>query len=225
MIREIEKVLGILALILAPLFGTPYAPEVHLEPGASDATESTAPSNFPNENISYIPNGAAVDVLGEDGEISESCSLTIVSQGSALTAGHCGLTGQKVTYNGRVIGEITSNYLVEGKGVDIATVTFNKTASGLPDPLRAGYEPEVGDRVVMRSESSGERLGEFKVATSIERRIKTEVGRFPATVWPVEMRAARGDSGAPVFRECYVVGMVQGGNLENISVLTLPPSM
>ena len=225
MIRELEKVLGVLALILAPLFGHPYAPQEHLEPGTPNIAENAEASTIPGDGIVHIPNGAAVDVLEVDGEIFQSCSLTIVSQHKALTAGHCGLVGQLITYNGEFIGEITSNLLVEGEGVDIAVVKFNQIATGISEPWRAGYEPQVGDQISMRSESSGERVGVFKNAVSIERKVRTPVGRFPAKVWPVEMRAARGDSGAPIFHDGYVVGMVQGGNLEDISVLTLPSEM
>lgn len=175
-----------------------------------------ASAEQPNDMQNTASNGQKISITNPDGT-KQLCTLTVVTDSTALTAGHCGSSGAIVESSGKQIGVISENFLTSGKGIDSAKIHLNKDVHSIPKPVNYNYSPSIGDKLFMVSDFSGMTSG-IITDPSLKKHFTT--AHEVASTWASDISADRGDSGAPVFHQGAIIGLIQGGDLDTITLIS-----
>lgn len=160
-----------------------------------------------------------------DGETVNKCSVTFLNDDTAITAGHCGPEGAEVRDGDDVVGKITDNYLVDGKGVDLAVISLEKEYE-TPDAVEACVDkPAPTTAVTMDGAFSGEQSGAI-VSEPVKKDAEAFGQSYPAEYVLTNNSSKPGDSGAPVYAESgCLAGILNGGNGEYSALTFLPEDL
>lgn len=160
-----------------------------------------------------------IEIIEDDGK-RHRCAITILEPKFVLTAGHCGESRSLVEINGISIGIIEDNYLYSGQGLDMAEISLAESITAAPLEADVSYRPTSGDELFLVSELSGRVTGTANHPDLFTRNIRTPEGAYPAVTWIAHLAGQRGDSGAPILHDGKVVGLVEGGDLKERTLVT-----
>ncbi|WP_257161830.1 S1 family peptidase [Corynebacterium cystitidis] len=187
---------------------------------------SSVPGPAPNTELPFVETGDVITIATANPEVPPlPCGITVLSGKRAVTAGHCGAKGAAVSKEGIEIGVISDNLLTSGKGYDIAVIEIAEGVTTLTAEVSYDFLPEVADRVLQVGGVSKSTTG--KVIDPVLRNRDVPLydgGTYPATVWTAKLEGEPGDSGAPVYMDGVVIGIVEGGNLEKKTIVSPIPA-
>lgn len=152
-----------------------------------------------------------------------TCTLTVISTSYALTAGHCGQEGKRVSAYGVDIGEITFNGLQRGTGYDFAKIQLKPGVSTAPQAADFSYSPRKGD-VISRSNYWSDPI----TGSVSDPALRSVTAAFDDTtyrvrVWTAALESYEGNSGSPIYYRGKVVAILKGGPIGNYQVTTVTP--
>lgn len=194
-------------------------------------TNSTASTITPQETpyIDHPPadsaqsgprysSGDDIQVWWPNGSID--CSVSYISMTTGLTAGHCGEEGAEVFSHGNKIGTISTNYLLNGLGLDIAEIALLPSVGDQIRPLQVEEHPQ--ESVVFANDHEGQKKSGELISEqySCQRFLLNGQPVF-AYVQSSSLRLSPGESGAPIYSSSgRLVALGQGGNGANVSTVT-----
>lgn len=167
----------------------------------------------------------AITVAGDEETVT--CSITPLSEDTALTAGHCGKEGDEVRggkdADGERIGTIEKNYLTDGANKDAALVKLDPdhriAVEDLPECIS---RPNVTDEITVDGGFTRGADGKI-VSEQVGNGADAFMKSFPATYMLTDAEAEHGDSGAPIHsQDGCLAGLLTAGN-GAYSALTLLP--
>lgn len=168
------------------------------------------PNTNPPQRNTILHSGAKITLHHPNGE-ETLCTLTVINETHAITAGHCAQLGDLVYAHTRTeekipIGTVTNDSLLnhqhpEPGSLDTATITLNTTTIGNPHPLRA-ETPNIGDPVTLHGQRTQGSQGRV-VST-------TETYNHTVPVFRTDALVRGGDSGGPAYdHDGNLIGTIQ----------------
>lgn len=149
-----------------------------------------------------------------------TCTAAFIRESYLLTAGHCGEEGAEVIFKGKVLGLIKRNLLVDNSGLDIAFIMLSRPLALPSVSIDCHWDGNVGDELVVMSPTLGAVTAIVESGEMLPQR--ATIGPLSSNVGVFDVRAALrpGDSGAPVYYNDRLVGLVHGGDLRSLSLVT-----
>lgn len=166
--------------------------------------------NNPPQLHAFIHSGAKITLHHPNGKES-TCTLTVINETRAITAGHCGQYGDLVyahtKTNERIpIGTITQDSLVYYDhpllgSLDTATIALNPNIIGNPTSINL-TTPQKGNPVTIHGQRTQGSQG--RVTSTLELQQRT------LPVFKTDALVRGGDSGGPVYdKDGNLIGTVQ----------------
>lgn len=187
--------------------------------GATASSISTAQQkDF--DPLSYIESGDEVQVGPPRGAVT--CSVTIISQQRALTAGHCGESADEVYSKGRRIGSIGENYLWSNQGIDVSEILLDPPVDYV---LRADKisdkSIEIPSAIFAKTFLGGRIDGVVNDKNLYCEAFSINGREYQARTLKAQMTSKPGDSGAPVYNPAgELVALIEGGNGKGDTTIT-----
>lgn len=183
----------------------------------NEASFRTPPFD-PAQSTYLLSSGDEIQVMWPNGPIT--CSVAYISNATGLTAGHCGAEGAEVYSHGTRIGTVSTNYLLDGLGLDIAEIALLPGLQNELEPLRIGNQLQ-GSVVFTHGPEGEKRRGILLSEEYTCQRFKINDQPVFAYVQSSNLRLSPGDSGAPIYSVTgELVALGQGGNGGNESTVT-----
>lgn len=178
-----------------------------------------------SSSVASAEQDPAITVVGDEETVT--CSITPLSEDTALTAGHCGKEGDEVRggkdADGGRIGTIEKNYLTEGANKDAALIKLDPDHRvAVEDLPQCISRPNVTD--VISVDGGFTRGAEGKIVSDLVGNGADAFKKsFPAAYMLTDAEAEHGDSGAPIHsQDGCLAGLLTAGN-GAYSALTLLP--
>ena len=205
--RELAGAIGILLTVILALVGL-----------AHGLGQPQSSAKKPNPVV--LISGTKVEVVSSNVKRPPTpCSLTVAEE-FVITAGHCGPKGSRVLVDGREVGMIERNLLEDGEGLDLAFITVRDGVRKESSEVDTRFQVKNDDVMAATAEVGAPRFGWIKDASLVKTEVGVDGEGSEVSVVEMFLDAEPGWSGAPVYNNGKVVGIVQGGDMEESTYIT-----
>lgn len=187
---------------------------------AAPASSASIAQQQNSDPLSYIESGDEIQVGPPQGAVT--CSVTIISQRRALTAGHCGEKADEVYSKGRRIGSIGENYLLSSQGSDVSEILlYPPTDYDLRVDKVSDKEVEIPSTIFTKTFLGGRNEGTIDDKNLYCESFSLAGRNFHARTLKAQIPSKPGDSGAPVYNSSgELVALIEGGNGKGDTTIT-----